>query len=101
MAKKSKLIHKKQVEQMVQKFRAKRDELRKRSLDMKLTLEERMEARAALDLLPTNSAAVRVKNRCKVTGRARGYIRRLGISRVAIRRMAHAGVLPGLTKASW
>ena len=68
---------------------------------MSVSLEERMEARVALSLLSANTSATRVRRRCKITGRPRGYISRLGISRVALRRMAHEGVLPGLRKASW
>lgn len=55
----------------------------------------------ALDKLPRNSSAVRVRNRCKLTGRPRGYIRQFGISRIAFREMALAGKIPGVTKASW
>ncbi|HEY9560661.1 MAG TPA: 30S ribosomal protein S14 [Anseongella sp.] len=55
----------------------------------------------ALDKLPRNSSAVRVRNRCKLTGRPRGYIRQFGISRVTFRDMALAGKIPGVTKASW
>ncbi|MES2388550.1 MAG: 30S ribosomal protein S14 [Bacteroidota bacterium] len=55
----------------------------------------------ALDALPRNSSAVRLHNRCKLTGRPRGYMRKFGISRVTFREMASAGKIPGITKASW
>ena len=55
----------------------------------------------ALDLLPKNSSAVRLKNRCQLTGRPRGYIRYFGLSRVMFRDMALAGKIPGIKKASW
>lgn len=55
----------------------------------------------ALDELPKNSSKVRLKNRCQMTGRARGYSRYFGISRVALRDMALNGTIPGLKKASW
>ena len=55
----------------------------------------------ALDKLPRNASPVRFKNRCQLTGRPRGYIRRFGLSRVAFRDMALAGKIPGVTKASW
>ncbi len=55
----------------------------------------------ALDKLPKNSSAVRLHNRCKLTGRPRGYMRTFGISRVLFRDMALAGKIPGVTKASW
>lgn len=56
---------------------------------------------AALDKLPKNSSAVRLHNRCKLTGRPRGYMRTFGISRVLFRDMALAGKIPGVRKASW
>ena len=55
----------------------------------------------ALDSLPKNSSAVRLKNRCQMSGRPRGYIRFFGISRIAFRDMALAGKIPGVKKASW
>jgi small subunit ribosomal protein S14 len=54
-----------------------------------------------LDKLPRNSSAVRLHNRCKITGRPKGYMRKFGISRVTFREMASAGKIPGITKASW
>jgi len=54
-----------------------------------------------LDKLPKNASPVRLHNRCKLTGRPRGYIRRFGISRVTFRQMASDGKIPGITKASW
>ncbi|MFT4833827.1 MAG: small subunit ribosomal protein S14 [Flavobacteriaceae bacterium] len=56
---------------------------------------------AALDKLPRNSSKVRLHNRCKLTGRPKGYMRKFGISRVTFREMANAGKIPGVTKASW
>jgi small subunit ribosomal protein S14 len=56
---------------------------------------------SALDQLPRNSSKVRLKNRCQLTGRPRGYIRYFGISRVTFRDMALAGKIPGVKKASW
>jgi small subunit ribosomal protein S14 len=68
--------------------------------------DKRAELKAAgdfegLDKLPKNSSAVRLHNRCKITGRPRGYMRTFGISRVLFRDMALAGKIPGVTKASW
>lgn len=54
-----------------------------------------------LDKLPKNASPVRLHNRCKLTGRPRGYMRKFGISRVTFREMASAGKIPGITKASW
>lgn len=56
---------------------------------------------AALDKLPRNASPVRLKNRCKLTGRPRGYMRKFGVCRNVFREMASAGKIPGLTKASW
>lgn len=55
----------------------------------------------ALDLLPKNASPVRLKNRCRLTGRPRGYVRFFGISRVKLRELALNGKIPGLKKASW
>jgi len=55
----------------------------------------------ALQKLPKDSSKVRLHNRCKLTGRPRGYMRQFGISRVTFREMASAGLIPGITKASW
>lgn len=55
----------------------------------------------ALDKLPRNASPVRLHNRCKLTGRPKGYMRKFGISRVTFREMAAAGKIPGVTKASW
>lgn len=55
----------------------------------------------ALQKLPKNSSAVRMHNRCKLTGRPKGYMRQFGLSRVKFREMASAGLIPGIKKASW
>ena len=55
----------------------------------------------ALDKLPKNASPVRLHNRCKLTGRPKGYMRKFGINRVTFREMASAGKIPGLTKSSW
>ena len=56
---------------------------------------------AGLDKLPKNASPVRLHNRCKLTGRPKGYMRKFGINRVTFREMASAGKIPGITKASW
>jgi small subunit ribosomal protein S14 len=89
MAKTSVKARQRKREKMVAQFAAKREELKKAS-DFK-----------ALDELPKNSSKVRLKNRCQLTGRPRGYVRYFGISRVALRDMALNGKIPGLKKASW
>jgi small subunit ribosomal protein S14 len=101
MAKTSLVVKNQQRQQLVDKFRAQRAALRQRSKDLKLTLEERMEARATLSMLPVNSSSTRLRNRCQLTGRTRAYLRKFGLCRNALRLLAHQGVLPGVTKASW
>ena len=86
---------------LVAKFRVKRTELRERSVNMKLTEDERQAARTGLNKLPKNSAAARIRNRCASTGRARGYIGKFGLCRNEFRRLASFGQIPGVTKASW
>jgi len=89
MAKTSVTARQKKRERMVAQFSAKREELKKAG-DWK-----------ALDGLPRNSSKVRLKNRCQLSGRPKGYIRYFGISRIALRDMALNGKIPGLKKASW
>lgn len=101
MAKKSRVNRNADVLAQCAKYRAQREALRARSKDLTCSLEERMEARAALDLLPTNSSPTRYRKRCQITGRSRGNIGRFGICRNALRLLAHQGVLPGVKKASW
>ena len=62
---------------------------------------ERYEAARALQAIPKNANPIRLHNRCKVTGRPKGYIRQFGISRIQFREMASAGLIPGVKKASW
>jgi small subunit ribosomal protein S14 len=101
MAKKSLVAKNVQRQVMVAKYKDRRTALRARSKDLKLTLEERMEARAALSMLPSNSSSTKVRNRCQLTGRTRAYLRKFGVCRNAVRLLAHQGDLPGVTKASW
>lgn len=83
------------------KYAAKRADLRKKSIDMTLTEEERDAARFGLQKLPRNSAPARIRNRCQLTGRSRGYIGDFGLCRNEFRRLASYGQIPGVTKASW
>ena len=79
----------------------KREKLKKIVMNKKLPLEERFKAQQKLSKLPRNSAKVRVMNRCQITGRPHGVYRKLKISRIALRDMASAGKIPGMTKSSW
>ena len=86
---------------MVKKYAKKRAELKKIINNKKLELSERFEAQLKLNKLPKNSAKIRIRNRCEVSGRPHGVYRKLKISRIALRDMASAGKIPGLTKSSW
>jgi small subunit ribosomal protein S14 len=83
------------------KYFAHRNELRAKAVDMKLTEEERNEARKKLQALPRNTSSIRWGARCELTGRPRGNYRKFGLSRMKFRELALAGLLPGVTKASW
>lgn len=101
MAKKSAIEKNNRRRRMVERYAAKRAELKAKALDENLPLEERFQARMDLAKLPRNSAPSRVRNRCEVTGRPRAYYRKLKMSRIALRQLGSAGMIPGLVKSSW
>jgi len=101
MAKKSAVNRNERVKRLVKQYAEKRDALKAVANDESLPLEERFEARLKLAELPRNSAAVRVRNRCEVTGRPRGYYRKLKMSRISLRDLGSHGLIPGLVKSSW
>ena len=86
---------------LVKKFSKKRANLKKIIKNRKLPLEERFAAQLKLAKIPRNSAKIRIRNRCEITGRPRGVYRKLRISRIALRDLASKGKIPGMTKASW
>ena len=86
---------------MVAKFAAKREALFAIINNVKLSEEERMDARLKLQLLPRNSSPARQRNRCALTGRPRGVFRKFGLCRNKLREAAFRGEVPGMTKASW
>jgi small subunit ribosomal protein S14 len=87
--------------ELEKKFRAKRAALKKTTMDKQADPEERFEATLALAKLPRNGARVRIRNRCLLSGRPRGYYRKFGLSRIALRDLASDGQIPGCVKASW
>lgn len=101
MAKKSSVEKQKRRERLVKLKWDKRQELKKKTYDMNLSEDEREAARIALNKMPRDSSPIRLRNRCQLTGRARGYIRKFKLSRLTFREMALAGLLPGVTKSSW
>ena len=101
MAKKSAIEKNKRRQKLVKQFSAKREALKAIASDKSLTIEEQFAARLKLAELPRNSSAVRVRNRCEVTGRPRGTFRKFGLGRNKLREVAMRGEAPGVTKASW
>ncbi len=85
----------------VKKFAAKRAELLAIISNVKLSDEERAEARQKLQALPRNASPVRLRNRCALTGRPRGTFRKFGLGRTKVREYAMRGEIPGVIKASW
>jgi small subunit ribosomal protein S14 len=100
MAKKSMIEREKKRKKAVEKYAAKRQEL-KEKFEKATSQLEKMEIHRQIQRLPRNSAPNRVRNRCWLTGRPRAYYRDFGLSRNAIREMAHEGLLPGVVKSSW
>ena len=78
-----------------------RKALRAQMVDPKLSPQERWEAQVKLQKMPRDTSPIRTVNRCFLTGRPRGYLRKFGLSRIAVRELAYKGQLPGVTKASW
>ncbi|MEK3807527.1 30S ribosomal protein S14 [Bacillus sp. FSL H8-0547] len=89
MAKKSKVAKEKKRQELVEKYR-----------ELRAELEQNRDIEA-LRRLPRDSSPTRLKNRCEVTGRPRGYLRKFKLSRIAFRELAHKGQLPGVKKSSW
>ena len=86
---------------MVKQFSNRRSYLKSLTKDRSLSPEDRFKAHLILAKLPRNSSVIRIRNRCEITGRARGYYRKFKMSRIVLREMASAGLIPGLTKSSW
>jgi len=101
MAKKSAIENNQRKMRLVKKFAARRERLLETANNDTLTMEERFEARLKLAELPRNGARVRIRNRCEVTGRPRGYYRKMKMSRIAVRELGNKGLIPGLVKSSW
>ena len=101
MAKKSKIARNQQRAVVVDRYRTRREELKKALVDPTSTDEQREAARLGLQKLPRDASPVRLRQRDAIDGRPRGNIRLFGISRVRFRDMAHRGELPGITKSSW
>ncbi len=101
MAKKSSVEKNNRRKLLVARYLKQRQELKAVVKNPASSMQERMEAQAKLSALPRNSSPVRVRNRCALTGRARGYMGMFQLSRIMFRELALQGVLPGVKKTSW
>ncbi len=86
---------------MSEKYANRRLKLKEVVMNKSASPEERFQATLKLAEMPRNSAKIRIRNRCKLTGRSRSYYRKFGLSRVELRNMASFGEIPGLVKSSW
>jgi small subunit ribosomal protein S14 len=101
MAKKSSIEKSDRRRRMTKQWGNRRKKLKAIAHDKKLPMEERFAATVKLAELPRNSSATRVRNRCALSGRPRGYYRKHKISRIALRELGSKGLIPGLVKSSW
>jgi len=86
---------------LAKKYNSKYEKLKARVMDKSVSIEDRFEAQLELNKLPRNASRIRQRNRCKVTGRPRGFYRKFQISRIALRELAAFGLIPGIKKSSW
>ena len=101
MAKKSAIQKNINKEKQIKKNLSKRNRLKDISSNRSLPIEERFDAQLKLSEMPRNGAKVRLRNRCLITGRPRGYYRKVKMSRIALREYALSGQIPGMVKSSW
>jgi len=101
MAKKSMLAREKKRAATVKRYAAKRAEYRRIIRDPKSSEDARMEAQTRLQALPRNASPVRMRNRCAISGRPKGFYRKFGLGRNMLREATMRGEIPGLSKASW
>ena len=101
MAKTSMVERNRKRQKLAKKYASRRAALKAKAGDESLPAEERFQARLRLAKLPRNSAPSRIRNRCEVSGRPRGYYRKLRMSRVALRELSSNGLVPGMVKSSW
>ena len=101
MAKKSSIEKNKRREKLTRQYLERRAKLKAIAHDKTKPMEERFAATLKLAELPRNSSATRIHNRCEVTGRPKGYYRKLKMSRIALREFGSKGLIPGLLKSSW
>jgi len=101
MAKKAMVERDRKRRRLADKYEAKREALKELMRDENAPADEKFMAALKLAELPRNSSKTRIRNRCLVTGRPRGYYRKLKMSRIALRQLGSEGKIPGLVKSSW
>ena len=101
MAKQSSIQKNLNRKKVVSKFDSRRKNLKKKIMQKDLSMEERFKLQSKLNDLPRDSANIRVRNRCEITGRTRGVYRKFGLSRIKLRELTMNGLLPGVVKSSW
>jgi small subunit ribosomal protein S14 len=101
MAKISSIAKNNRRKKMAEKGEPKRAQLRAQIVDPATTVGEKIELQKKLQKMPRDTSRIRVRNRCELTGRPRGYYRDFRLSRIQFRSLAHQGMIPGITKASW
>ena len=101
MAKTSMVERNKKRRRLAKKYNTRRTRLKALAADRNLPAEERFVARLRLAELPRNSSPVRIRNRCELSGRPRGFYRKLKLSRIALRQLSNEGQIPGMVKSSW
>jgi small subunit ribosomal protein S14 len=101
MAKTSAIEKNNKRKRLAARYAARRAKLKAAAVDQNLSDQDRFAARLKLAKLPRNSAPTRIRNRCEITGRPRGFYRKLKMSRIALRDMGNDGKIPGMVKSSW
>ena len=101
MAKKSSIEKNNRRRKLAKKYSGRRSRLKEAAQDKSLPMEERFAAALKVAQVPRNSSKTRIRNRCEVTGRPRGFYRKLKMSRIALRDLGSQGLIPGLVKSSW
>jgi small subunit ribosomal protein S14 len=101
MAKQSQILRDQRRVKLIAKHAEKRKALRERLKDASVSIDEKLQIQVQFGKLPRNSCPTRLNRRCRISGRARSYYRKFGISRIALRELALKGQLPGMRKSSW
>ncbi len=101
MARKASIEKQKKRQKLVDLNFEKREALKKIVCSLTVDEEERLQAQNKLNSMKKNSSKVRLRNRCRLTGRSRGYLRKFQLSRLCFRELANSGMIPGVFKASW